>query len=426
MLNIIVVIKLYLSLYPKPKIESKHMDDQSLIDSLKSMLKWKASKSFYAKRLNTSEEVISHLIDEINNKRKQSKIIDKIEENIDKGTRETTFHLDDKIETLDDLIKKCNIDTKKWTISRYIQNYWGNSNKPYWQVKVWLQNKDEKQLFQENFISFLSTYIPAEPSFSNQIYNEDNPHGCLIINKQDAHLNRLDFNNDNSIQDRFGQIFGAVSTIIYQASSIYNIDKIIYVIGADEFNSEWTNTTTKGTPQENIGTYHSAFEDICTHNIHMITLLLSFTREVEVIYIPGNHDEYVGWHLVSWLSAYFKKEQRIKFDVSPKYRKYVSYGNSALVFNHGDSIKPEKLATIFPVEYKKDWSEHKHFYGFIADKHHEVTKDINGITFYQLPAYATSSSRWEDKNGYVGSKAEATGFLIDNKHGITNIFKQYI
>ena len=142
--------------------------------------------------------------------------------------------------------------------------------------------------------------------------------------------------------------------------------------------------------------------------------------------MAGNHDEYVGWHLASWLQTYYRNQHRVIFDISPKYRKYLSYGKSAMMFNHGDAIKPAKLANLFPMEYKEEWSRHDNFYIFTGDKHHELSLDFNGIKFYQLPAFSSAKSSWDDKNGYTVSKSEVTGFLIDVRDGMTNIFKQYL
>jgi hypothetical protein len=78
------------------------------------------------------------------------------------------------------------------------------------------------------------------------------------------------------------------------------------------------------------------------------------------------------------------------------------------------------------MEFRENWSAHKNFYIFTGDKHHEVSLDLNGIKFYQLPALSNSKSLWDDKNGHVMSRAEVTGFLIDKFDGMTNIFKQYL
>ncbi len=294
-------------------------------------------------------------------------------------------------------------------------------------MKAWLTKKTEENIYQESFIDFLKNYTPNKPSVQAPIRREFFENDvCLVINKQDAHYNKFDVDGDNSIADRFRRVDLKLTTIINQAAIAGYLAKSIYIIGSDEFNSEFTNTTTKGTPQQNILSYHQSFEKICDHEIAVINMLLEHCKEVDVIFVAGNHDEFVGWHLASWLQTYYRNEDRVYFEISPRYRKYISYGSSAMMFNHGDALKPAKLAGLFPMEYKEDWSEHNHFYIFTGDKHHEMSLDFNGIKFYQLPAFSTAKSSWDDKNGYTISKGEITGFLIDYHDGMTNIFKQYL
>lgn len=42
------------------------------------------------------------------------------------------------IQTLDDLIKFCNVDLEEWSIRKHVVNFWGNSANPNTQVKAWL------------------------------------------------------------------------------------------------------------------------------------------------------------------------------------------------------------------------------------------------------------------------------------------------
>ena len=413
------------------------VDNQHLLEQLQQMLNWKKSKKFYAERLGIGEEEVENLLKEIRTSaRDEAEVSDYIgiledavirfEEDLARGTGEILFNSAEEIKSLEDLIEKCKIDTEKWEITKYVQNYWGNTKTPHWQVKAWMSKKTTEQLFQDSFVEFLKEYKPASKEMGCPIYDDKKSSGCLIINKQDSHLNKFDIDGNNDIYDRFDNILNKVKVIVDQAHLSNYIDTIFYVIGSDEFNSEFTGTTTKGTPQQNIDTYHDSFEKICEHEIQMITMLLQKTDDVEVIYVAGNHDEFVGWHMITWLAAYFKNIPRVTFDCSPKYRKYVSYGETAMMFNHGDAMKPAKLAGIFPIEYRNEWSSHQNFYIFTGDKHHEISIDFGGIKFYQIPAFSNAKSSWDEKNGYTTSKAEVTGFLIDFEQGMTNIFKQYL
>lgn len=347
-------------------------------------------------------------------------------ENVQEGTVEMTFGVQTEIRTLDELIERCKIDTTKWTIIRYVQNYWGNKNNPNWQVKVWCSTKTHENEFKDAFIEFLNSYKPVSPVISPLPFT-GSPKASLILNKQDAHMNKYDVDGNNDIQERFRIEYSKVAVILKQARLANDVENIFYILGSDIFNSEFTNTTTKGTPQQNMDSYHSSFLKICDHEINTISILLEYAPTVNIIFVPGNHDEYVGWHLIHWLKAYFRNHaDRIIFDIDPDYRKYVSYGKTALMFNHGDAIKPPKLAGLFPMEFKANWSDHLHFYIFTGDKHHEVSHDFNGIKFYQIPSFSDAKSLWDKKNGYTCSRGEVTGFLIDKIDGMTNIYKQYL
>lgn len=335
------------------------------------------------------------------------------------GNSEFVYNTNEPIQSLEDLIKVTKIDTTVWNIDKYIQNYWGGK----YQVKAFCSKINEQQNFTNEFINFLSSYKPVTKEIKQRKLITNG--SCIIINKQDAHLNKKDISGDNDINKRFEDIFWATDITLQKAELSSNLEKIYYVIGSDEFNSEWTNTTTKGTPQSNILTYQEAFQKICDFEISMINNMLDYA-DVEVIYIPGNHDEYVGWHLINFLESQYKQVKEIYFDTSTDYTKYRRYKNTAMMFNHGDAIKPEKLANMFPVEFRKEWGECDNFYIFIGDKHHNHIKDLNGIEFYQIAALSKAKSTWDAKNGYTCSKAKLTSFVIDDVHGITDIYYQPI
>lgn len=400
-----------------------------LLEQLQEMLHWKKSKEYYAQKLNITVEEVSSLLKELRESGSEQDISffkDKFGfvEDVKNNKAEATFDSPEKIKNLEDLIHKSKIDTNIWEITKWIQNFWGNEKDPHWQVKVWLEpvSKD----FRDIFIEFLKTYKPSSPLVKKRVKEYFLTNTCLIINKQDSHLNKYSINGDNSIEERFNVIEDRVSKILRKASISSNLHKVVYVIGSDEFNSEYTNTTVKGTPQQNVLPYQESFKIICEHEVSIITKLLQFTDNLEVIYIPGNHDEYVGYHMASWLQVYFRNQSNITFDISPEFTKYIKFSNSAMMFNHGDCMKPEKMAQNFPIEFKEHWSSCDHYYIFSGDKHSELTRDIGGIKFYRIPALSKAKSRWDSQNGYTTNKAEMTAFLIEEENGITDLYKELI
>ena len=297
--------------------------------------------------------------------------------------------------------------------------------------KIWLQyrkknptSKVEKN-FTEEFKEFLDkykapTFSPIQREVKRNLFNKS----AIIINKQDPHLNKFDEDGDNDINKRFNSIYTNIESSLIKARTTSNLDKIYYIIGSDEFNSEWTSATTKGTPQKNILSYQEAFKAICDFNISVIHMMYIYA-DVEVIFIPGNHDEFVGWHMAHFLESFYQHNNYVSFDIEPEYTKYRRFNNSAIMFNHGDEVKPEKLAQIFPVEFRKEWGKCDNFYIFVGDKHHNHYKDLNGIEFYQLPAMSNAKSKWDKKNEYR-NKGKLVSFVIEEKEGITDIYHQRI
>ncbi len=398
--------------------------NDQMLEQLRVLLKSKKSKSEYASKLGITVQEVEKLLEELreeNNYNVKGEYIsttaDQIHYNMDKGTIEISTSYDHP-PTPEEVIKDHKIDSKEYKLS----NYWSKAKGSGWFVSAFFTKLSKVEESINNFEEFLQTYRSQHtPVKIDQVYSLYNK-ACLILNKQDAHLNKYDIDGKNDIIERFTQIREKTLNILTKASVTCKLEKIVYVIGSDQFNSEWTGTTTKGTPQQNILPYQVAFQAICDHETQIINMLLRFSK-VEVIYMPGNHDEYVGFHMVSWLKAFYRNQDNLDIDISSDYTKYISYSNTAICLNHGDAQKPEKLAQNFPIEYKR-FSLCNHHIILTGDKHSEISRHIGGIKFYQIPALSTSKSLWDSKNGYTTTKAEMNAFLIEEGEGMTAIYKQ--
>jgi hypothetical protein len=410
----------------------------TLLDRLQALLKHKKSKAYYAEKLGISESEVESLMSELKTQYIQtSNFVSTDAENTtatsngyefsiyyhpEDGTLKSEVVSDFEPKSIEELVALHRVDTTKYKVV----NYWTKQRGEKFFSSLFCSLIKEQSIdrFTENFTEFLKSYVPTRALMKT--YTNSLTKASLILPKQDAHFNKYDINGENSVEERFKTIESRMAEMIQKAILSYNLNKITYIVGSDQFNSEWTSLTTKGTPQQNILSYQDAFKQICDHEVRIIDSLLSFADEVEVIFVPGNHDEYVGWHLVSWLETYFRSSDNVSFDTSPKNRKYVRYGSSGIMFNHGDALKANDLAHKFPIEFKDDWSACDNYYIFTGDKHHEMSMDIHGIKFYQVPQLSKARSNWDDKNGHTCSKAEMTGFVITEFDGMTDIYKSII
>lgn len=370
---------------------------EDLLEQLSSLLSWKKSKQFMADKLGIQVDELNQLLVEL------------------RGTDRPT------------VIREETSDADKAMAEHGLEKYaiaggWLKAA----DMSIRFSQKEEK-MNQETFMEFLKEYVPAAAPIKNmEPQHAMKVNACLVLNKQDAHLNKYDVNGDNNIQKRFANFYNKVSNILTKAKATTNLQDVIYVLGSDEFNSEWTGRTTNDTPQQNIMDYQSGFEAICSHEVSVINLLLERAQQVYVIYVPGNHDEHVGWHMVSWLRTYYRNCANLHFDIKPTYTKYVKYSNTAMCFNHGYVVKPEVLAQNFPIEFKAHWSECDNFYIFTGDKHTELSRTIGGIKFYRIAQVSKAKSKWDMERGYSLCKGEITAFLIEEQEGLTDIYHQTI
>ena len=336
------------------------------------------------------------------------------------GVKEFCFSAS-RIPTDEEIIDHFNIDITKYRINQiYHKTSFGGK---YSITVSCIGLKGNQTIDLDN--SFIEKLSSIEPLLDLNIkFNELEtlPKASLIIPKQDSHWNKKDIDGNNSIEDRFASFTKTLLTQLEKTIKVNQLEEIVYIVGSDEFNSEWTSATTKGTPQQDTLSYSKSFEKISEFNIEIIKLLRFYAPKVKVMLLNGNHDHNVSWHLAHLLKHVFSKNEAIEIDDSLTNTKFYSYKGTLTLLNHGDAIKPKDLAAKFPILAKEMWSQHTNFMVLTGDKHHEVAHDFNGITWYQVPQLSNARSAWDDKCGHGTSKAELLSFVLEEGH-LSNIFR---
>lgn len=395
-----------------------------MLEKLEQLLKQKRSNEFYADKLGITVQEVKDLKKELKEKEDEENGLE-IEGNtqrynIDKGTYEISAYYQSH-PTPEQVIRDHKIDESKWKLSAY----YSKGHSKGFLVTALFKSISMEEEHSNSFQEFLKIYTSPHVSIPKPDRNLDRG-GILLINKQDAHLNKKDINGENDIIDRFEEYYNAIVQTIDEASITHNLEKIVYVIGSDQFNSEWTGMTTKGTPQSNILPYQVSFQLICNHEVSVINSLLKYADEVEVIFLGGNHDNYVSWHMVSWLDAYYKNQENLTIDMSPDFTKFRSFYDSAVCLNHGDAQKQQKLASNFPFLYKDGFHQANFWYVITGDKHTEKTEQHGAVKCYQIPLQSKAVSEWDSKNGYTTSPAEVISFLFEEGKGIKHIIREQL
>lgn len=248
----------------------------------------------------------------------------------------------------------------------------------------------------------------------------------LLIDMADVHLNMLAtmFSTGNEYNCEIAErlFFNVIYDIIGRVRvRNYNFKKILFCIGGDMLNGDGINgATTKGTPQYSDTMYFDACKKLFEMLVTAIDLLKEeFQAIIEVIHIPGNHDEQTGFHLAMNLNAWYRHDLDVVVDYSPLPRKYTVFGKTLFAFSHdGGNVK--KLPQLIADEARQYWSEVDNTEVFLQHLHCEsILMEENNMRIQRLPTIS-AKSKWTNDKGY-NSKRQCKTFVFDEEDGCIDV-----
>lgn len=199
--------------------------------------------------------------------------------------------------------------------------------------------------------------------------------------------------------------------------------KIVAVFGGDYFHADAAEPhkasggrTTRGTPQD----MDCSPAEMLRAGIRAAVRYvedLSSVAPVEVIVIPGNHDEVLTGALSSALELVFTHYPRVTVDWQDASRRYVRHGACLIGLEHGDGPKPRDLGMIMAHERPQDWGATRWRYFVTGHLHHTHERELGGVHLLQAPSLAVAD-RWHHKQGYVTCRPAHRAYLFDGLHGL--------
>jgi hypothetical protein len=245
----------------------------------------------------------------------------------------------------------------------------------------------------------------------------------------DIHFGRLTWHeesgHDFDIKIAECVVKNAVDQLL-QYSNNFEVGRILLPIGNDFFNANsQLNATVKGTVQQEDTRWKKTFRAGRKLATDMIDAC-SEIAPVDVLFIPGNHDEERLFYLGDALECWYHQNKNVSIDNSAKSRKYYSFGNVLLGFTHGDATAIKKLPNIMQFEEPKLWGDSVHREWHTGDKHHkmdfvlEVDEQV-GIIVRILRSLVPEDA-WTFNRGFVGSRRAAESFLW---HPVDGLIAQF-
>jgi len=148
---------------------------------------------------------------------------------------------------------------------------------------------------------------------------------------------------------------------------------------------------------------------------------------VDLLVIPGNHDEDKIWHLGEYVDAWFHNAEQVDVDNRPMKRKYYGWGQNLIGLTHGYFEKTGKLDSLMAYEVPQMWASSKNREWHLGDKHHKVDMVMkteekeNGVVIRILRSLAAPSV-WEFDKGFAGSLHAGEAFIWNNDQGVVAQF----
>lgn len=342
-------------------------------------------------------ELENNLIDAIN--QNKEKVVE-FRENLEDGTAEIKGIAFAEPQSPEEIIRILKIDTEKWKLS----SYWNKQHKDYWLISAMVTHKklEPQDFLLETLKNFKPKYTPVAKVHINDKFSDPTV-GVLSI--QDLHFGK---EGNLNVADDFKL---AIENLVLRAYSSHKVEKIVYVIGGDLLNMDtFGGLTTKGTPVDSDQRAQDAYNDAFDAMFWSVNYIKQFCNDLQVVYLPGNHDRLSSYHLVHALSKCFN-EPNITFDATYAERKVVVYGQNFLAFEHGDVTK-KMTALVYATEFPAEWGLTLYRTCYTGHFHtKKVTEfvtdnEVHGFAIKHLPSLS-KTDYWHYHNKFTGAKRQA-------------------
>ena len=287
--------------------------------------------------------------------------------------------------------------------------------------KKWKQIEDAAEKWfnlEETFKGLINLEKASEKVPKIKLEKSKNPF-CVVMSPTDFHWGKYGWVDEVGETYNFDE---AKSRLMDRTKEIVSWlpskpDKIIVATGSDWFHVDNDlGTTTRGTPQDMCGSPAEILITGCKLAREHIDLLRQVCP-VEVVFMAGNHDRYSAIALMLYLEAAYEGIDDVKINLDPSTRHYTQYGNTLLGFNHGDTVRKEKLPTLMSKEQRVLWGQTESHIWFTGHLHHQVLHEMDGGLVIQLPSLA-GHDRYHARSGYTTAKAGLAAHIIDEELGL--------
>jgi len=235
---------------------------------------------------------------------------------------------------------------------------------------------------------FLQSRIPARPGPIGEPPSNCDPNIMLQIDLADVHYGMLAWGKETGGGDYDIDI--ARRLVLDTMDEVYSragrVNETLLVLYGDNFHADFFSAVTEKSKHHlDVDTRYPKmiFSGADTY-ITAIEIAASHSQHVRVIVLYGNHDTQTSVNLQLVLHTHFRLADptRVTIDLEPSKARYHVWGCTAQVYDHGNEIKPERLAAdILSYVAKNDIVGVREFRANQAHLHRQDLRDINGVIY---------------------------------------------
>ena len=371
-------------------------------------------------------------------------------------TAEVDAIVSERVMNEKDAIKACGVDEKIWRVDRWtcgVDEGWRKDRKvewivedgevlrgevhdtgkiiakPVYRVKLWLVRKTEEIHTRAAVDDILNELRKHSPKVA-RIHYPKNPDNLMYeIDFPDLHFGKLawaeESGSDYDLKIARQTVENALARLLSYADR-FKVSRVLLPLGNDYFNVDNKHdTTVNGTPQQEDTRWQKTFR-LGRQLACRIIDGCAQVAPVDVMIVPGNHDEQRSFYMGDALECYFRNNKNVTVDNAAKKRKYKAHGSNLIGFTHGDYEPIEKLPSIMTIEEPLLWGGSKTREWHLG--HNHKTKKMAftvdekvGVTIRILRSLSAPDA-WTYDHGFIGAVRAAEGFLWHPKEGLVAQF----
>jgi len=329
----------------------------------------------------------------------------------------------DKPFTVDELRQMAGLDKRLWVAQFHKQNTWQGYYKlateegGHQKVNLFQSKATFKRIVDEEVEEAIWKFAQdaVKPMAKGRIKPTKQGEGepfMVSWGLWDTHIGSYawqdEVGKDFNLEIAENRVMNSIDDMVRELSG-HNIKRILMPIGNDYLHFDSVKMTT---------TYGDHFLDTDTRYAkvfltglkclaYMVERALEICDDVELIYVPGNHDYTSSFALCACLAQRFLNDDRVSADLGANPRKYRQHGGVLIGYEHGQKLRKDRIPIVFAQEMKKAWAESTYVEMQVGHTHqragikYAATTPHNGVLVRTNPALCNTDA-WHHAQGFIG------------------------